>query len=145
MLERLPALRLCLGRDQVGEAFDCGEIHASVLERTTGELPGLGRPEPCEPAQRREGLAHVDFASKALSVWPAVDGDRVGEPIFVPRTPDAAEGDGWVLSVIYRGAEKRSDLAVFEATDVARGPVALVHLSHRVPAGFHGNWRPGPL
>ena len=25
-------------------------------------------------------------------------------------------------------------------TDIASGPVALVHLGHRVPDGFHGNW-----
>jgi carotenoid cleavage dioxygenase-like enzyme len=47
--------------------------------------------------------------------------------------------------VLFRGEEKRSDLAVFEATDLAKGPVALAHLSSRVPAGFHGNWRPGTL
>ena len=61
----------------------------------------------------------------------------------MPRSDDAAEGDGWVLSVVCRGDEKRSDLAVFEATDIAKGPVALAHLSSKVPAGFHGNWRPG--
>ena len=55
---------------------------------------------------------------------------------------DAAEGDGWVLSVrLSRRREARSDLAVFEATDIAKGPVALAHLSSKVPAGFHGNWR----
>ena len=50
-----------------------------------------------------------------------------------------------MLSVVYRAAERISDLAVFEATDLARGPIALAHLSSRVPAGFHGNWRPGTL
>jgi carotenoid cleavage dioxygenase len=36
------------------------------------------------------------------------------------------EGDGWVLSValpLGRG-KTRSDLAVFEATDIAKGPIA---------------------
>lgn len=33
-------------------------------------------------------------------------------PIFVKRSIDAPEGDGWLLSVIGRGAENRSDLAV---------------------------------
>jgi len=63
----------------------------------------------------------------------------------VPRNPNAAEGDGWVLSVIWRGEERRSDLAIYEANAVERGPVGIVHLAHHVPAGFHGNWRPGPL
>ena len=53
---------------------------------------------------------------------------------------DAAEGDGWLLAVIWRGAENRSDLAVFDATEIERGPIALVELPHRVPFGFHGNW-----
>ena len=39
----------------------------------------------------------------------------------------------------------QGDLAVFDATGVDKGPIALAHLSHRVPAGFHGNWRPGSL
>jgi carotenoid cleavage dioxygenase-like enzyme len=42
--------------------------------------------------------------------------------------------------VVWRAAESRSDLAVFNATDVEAGPVALVQLGHRVPDGFHGNW-----
>jgi len=96
---------------------------------------------------RTEGcqLTHYDLKTGKSVDWRPGAGDRCSEPVFVPRTPDAPEGDGWVLSVLYRAAEQRSDLAVFEATDIAKGPVALAHLSSRVPAGFHGNWRPGPL
>ncbi|HYX04638.1 MAG TPA: carotenoid oxygenase family protein, partial [Reyranella sp.] len=100
-------------------------------------------PRTGEP--RLDGITHYDLATGKNATWTAEPADRFGEPIFVPRSDDAAEGDGWVLSVLYRGAEGRSDLAVFEATDIDRGPVALAHLSSRVPAGFHGNWRPGPL
>lgn len=89
----------------------------------------------------RGGLAHIDLSSGGIVRWQPPEGDHCGEPIFVPRHADAEEGDGWLLSVIWRGADNRSDLAVFNATDLAAGPVALAHLSHRVPAGFHGNWR----
>ena len=51
-----------------------------------------------------------------------------------------AEGDGWLLAVVWRARENRSDLAVFNATDIEAGPAALVQLGHRVPDGFHGNW-----
>ena len=95
--------------------------------------------------KRREGLTHYDLKSGKNATWSAGPADRCGEPIFVPRAEGAAEGDGWLLSVVYRAEEGRSDLAVFEATDLAKGPVALAHLSSRVPAGFHGNWRPGAL
>jgi len=73
--------------------------------------------------------------------WQPEAGDYCGEPVFVPRNATAAEGDGFVLSVIFRGGAGCSDLAVFDAMNLKHGPLALAHLSHRVPAGFHGNWR----
>ena len=69
------------------------------------------------------------------------EGDVTGETVFVPRSRKAEEGDGYLLSVVYRGAENRSDLIVLDAPNVADGPVACAELPHRVPYGFHGNWR----
>jgi carotenoid cleavage dioxygenase-like enzyme len=86
------------------------------------------------------GIAHVDGQGKRLGRYLLPAGDTISEPVFVPRGPDAAEADGWLLAVVWRARENRSDLAVFNATDVAAGPVALVQLGHRVPDGFHGNW-----
>lgn len=89
----------------------------------------------------RGGLAHIDLATGRTAEWLPPNGDYCSEPVFVERHADAPEGDGWLLSVVWRGGENRSDLAVFDAADIAMGPIALAHLSHRVPAGFHGNWR----
>jgi carotenoid cleavage dioxygenase len=101
--------------------------------------------DPKRGSEASEGLVRYDLASGKSESWTAGGGDRFAEPIFVPRSETAAEGDGWIVTVIYRAAEGRSDLAVFEATDIAKGPIALAHVSARVPAGFHGNWRPGTL
>ena len=67
-------------------------------------------------------------------------GDGFSEPVFVPRSEDAAEGDGWLLATVWRAAENRSDVAVFDTAGLKNGPVATIRLPHRVPAGFHGNW-----
>jgi all-trans-8'-apo-beta-carotenal 15,15'-oxygenase len=67
-------------------------------------------------------------------------GHVAGEPIFVPRRPDAAEDDGWLLSVVYSTAEHRSRLVILDARDVERDPVAVAHLRHHVPFGFHGTF-----
>jgi carotenoid cleavage dioxygenase len=101
--------------------------------------------DPESDREQGDQLTHYDIKSGKDQDWRFARGNRMSEPVFVPRGPDAAEGDGWVLSVVYRAAQDRSDLAVFEATDIAKGPVALAHLSGRVPAGFHGNWRAGAL
>jgi carotenoid cleavage dioxygenase len=85
-----------------------------------------------------DSLVHVDFTAGARNIHTFAAGDVPGEPVFVPR--GAAEGDGWILSVVYRGADNRSDIAVFDATDMRRGPLGLARLPRRVPFGFHGNW-----
>jgi carotenoid cleavage dioxygenase len=70
-------------------------------------------------------------------------GHYPGEPIFVPRRPDAAEDDGFVLAVVFDGEARRSYLAIFDAQNVEREPLARLHLRGRVPMGFHGNYAAG--
>jgi carotenoid cleavage dioxygenase-like enzyme len=90
-----------------------------------------------------EGLVHFDLVTAQRQLYWAALGDRFSEPVFVPRAADAAEGDGWLLAVLWHAAQNRSDFLVFNAGAIGDGPVATVQLPHRVPAGFHGNWVPG--
>jgi len=66
-----------------------------------------------------------------------------GEPIFVPRSPDAAEDDGWVVLIAHDEADDRSRFVVIDGADFTGAPVAEVLLPRRVPYGAHGNWFPG--
>ncbi len=34
------------------------------------------------------------------------------------------------------------DVVIPHAQDLGAGPVATIHVPHRVPIGFHGNWIP---
>ena len=90
-----------------------------------------------------EGIVHHDTQKGRRALYHVPLGDRLSEPVFVPRAADAPEGDGWVLAMATRTQEGRSDLLVLDAQDLAAGPVATVQLSHRVPSGFHGSWIPG--
>jgi carotenoid cleavage dioxygenase-like enzyme len=62
------------------------------------------------------------------------------EPVFVPRTPEAAEDDGWVMAYVYDADRNASDVVIVAAQDFTAPPVATIHLPQRVPFGFHGNW-----
>jgi carotenoid cleavage dioxygenase len=64
------------------------------------------------------------------------------EAVFVPSSPEAAEDDGWILSLVYDADRDTSDLLVLNASDFNGEPQAVVHLPQRVPFGFHGNWVP---
>ncbi len=85
-------------------------------------------------------IAHLDLQTGRRQVYQLNGGDLTSEPVFVPRSADAAEGDGWLTAVIWRAADNRSDLAIFEAQDVEKGPIAVAEMPRRVPFGFHGNW-----
>jgi len=114
-----------------------------VDDRRAGLKSGHGWYACANPEQASEwlsGIAHVDGHGARAGRYHLPAGDTISEPVFVARGPDAAEADGWLLAVVWRARENRSDLAVFNATAIAAGPVALVHLEHRVPDGFHGNW-----
>jgi carotenoid cleavage dioxygenase-like enzyme len=87
-------------------------------------------------------VAHIDHKTGARVEYVFPAGDVPGEPVFVPRDANAPEGDGWLVAVVYRAAEDRSDFVVLDATDVEEGPIALAKLPRRVPYGFHGNWMP---
>jgi carotenoid cleavage dioxygenase-like enzyme len=88
-------------------------------------------------------LAHIDLRTGARKVRTFAPGDYVGEPIFVARAPDAPEGDGFILLLVYRAASNHSDLLVLDAQDIMGEPAAVLTLPRRVPSGFHGNWAPG--
>jgi carotenoid cleavage dioxygenase-like enzyme len=66
----------------------------------------------------------------------------VGEAVFAPAAPDAAEDDGYLLAFVHDPDRGATDLVVLAAQDVAGDPVARVHLPARVPLGFHGSWVP---
>jgi carotenoid cleavage dioxygenase len=154
---RLPNSAARLVRWTFDLAAPSNAIRRTPLDDLAGEFPrfderraGLGyRHGWFAGNSRRPGnvqfdtIAHFDTVTNRRSDYAFEAGDAPGEPIFVPRGPDAAEGDGWILSVVYRGASDTSDLCIFEAQDIARGPIAVAHVPRRVPFGFHGNWRQG--
>jgi carotenoid cleavage dioxygenase-like enzyme len=129
-----------------------GRAHEQQLDDHAVEFPRhderlIGRPHRFGYAATFDALRHgpaikYDLARGTTDVHD-YGRDRVTlEPVFVPRTPDAAEDDGWILSYVYDGTTGRSDVVILHAQDFTGSPIATVHLPDRVPFGFHGNWVP---
>ncbi len=93
-------------------------------------------------ADGSSSTGRVDFETGKLDAWSPGPGDTVQECQFVPRAPDSAEGDGWLLVPVARVSQGRSDLVVLDAQDLAAGPVATIKLPIRVRSTFHGTWVP---
>ena len=88
------------------------------------------------------GMVRYDAVTGEALVVDHGPGRSAAEAVFVPRSADAAEDDGWYLSYVYDASADRSELVVQDASAPAEEPVARVHLPTRVPMGFHGNWIP---
>lgn len=115
-------------------------------ERFTASRYRHGYIAAASQRQRGDGglfheITHLDLDSGRINTWDAGFGNGVSEPVFVPAHQHSAEGEGWLLANVYLAAERRSDLVILNAEAVQDGPVATVHLDHRVPFGFHGSWR----
>jgi carotenoid cleavage dioxygenase-like enzyme len=83
-------------------------------------------------------LRKYDFAGGASSEHVFGDGRTPGEAVFVPA--GSGEDAGYLMCYVYDSARDASDFVVLDASDIAKPPVAVVHLPVRVPLGFHGNW-----
>lgn len=67
-------------------------------------------------------------------------GRHPGEFVFVPRAAAGAEDDGWLIGLVVDMNDQTTELTILNADDFSGPPQAVVHLPHRVPPGFHGNW-----
>ncbi len=84
----------------------------------------------------------LDHRSGGIDKFSAGDSHGVSEPQFVPRSPDAPEGDGYLIGVVNDFRSMRSELVVVDAMDLAAGAVARVKLPFRLHMQVHGWWVP---
>jgi carotenoid cleavage dioxygenase len=84
-------------------------------------------------------IAH-DLIAGTREVRDFGPGRLPGEFVFVPRSADAPEGDGWLMGLVIDTSREATELVILDAKDFTGPAVATVHLPHRIPPGFHGNW-----
>jgi carotenoid cleavage dioxygenase-like enzyme len=63
-----------------------------------------------------------------------------GEFVFVPARADAGESEGWLIGLVIDRNTETTDLVILDADRFEDAPIASIHIPHRVPPGFHGNW-----
>lgn len=136
-----------------------GKVRAERLDDRSQEFPRyderlIGRPHrfgytaafdvDTDDGVRFGPLLKHDLAAGTTEVHDEGLARMFMEPVFVPRSPDSAEDDGWIMAYAYDASTDRSDVVILHAQDFAGDPVATIHLPSRVPFGFHGNWVPDP-
>jgi len=102
----------------------------------------MGCPSPADPVRWKPVCyARVDHQTRDVVMWQAPPDVSLGEPVFVPKRPDAREGEGYLLGVGWHHNEAlRSDLFIFDAERVGEGPLATVHLPVQAAPQIHSWW-----
>ena len=83
----------------------------------------------------------IDTAAPAIGLFViALRTTPMNRPWFAEADNAKAEDDGYVVVFQWNNALQRQTLDIFDARDIAQGPVAQVELPQRLPAGFHACW-----
>ncbi len=58
----------------------------------------------------------------------------------MPRAPDPAEGDGYLMASVSRWAENLGEYVIFDTYDIAAGPVCRIEIPLLLGFTPHGHW-----
>ncbi|UUQ67976.1 carotenoid oxygenase family protein [Pseudomonas fuscovaginae UPB0736] len=85
-------------------------------------------------------LTHMNVRTGESESWFAGDSECFQEPIFVPRSADAPEGDGYVMALLNHITVHSTELVVLDSLNMAAGPIARIKLPLRMRMSLHGSW-----
>jgi carotenoid cleavage dioxygenase-like enzyme len=84
-------------------------------------------------------LAHLNTRTEEVEYFDPGEDRHVAEPIFVPRSEKAEEGDGWVMVMVTRRPTRSSELVILDTRSFSK-PTAVIKLPFMLAMQVHGNW-----
>lgn len=87
-----------------------------------------------------QGIAKLDVESGDVETWMPESFEFCGEPMYAPRhrQESVAEDNGYILSVLWNGRTKESELIILESNNITAGPVTRIQLGMAIPHGLFG-------
>jgi carotenoid cleavage dioxygenase len=95
---------------------------------------------PYEIPATFDALVKYDLDTGAYERFDYGRGIFGSEAPFAPRAGGSGEDDGYVVTFVTDTNDWTSACWVFDASAIAKGPLAKVKVPHRMPAGFHALW-----
>jgi carotenoid cleavage dioxygenase-like enzyme len=85
-------------------------------------------------------IGHFTWDGKTKDVWWAGPTTTFQEPAFIPKSGTEKEGEGYLIALLNHLDVLRNDILIFDALEVGKGPISVVHLPFKVRLGLHGNF-----
>ncbi|MBU9172094.1 carotenoid oxygenase family protein [Burkholderia gladioli] len=114
-------------------------VFVPTLDRSKLTTDKNGRPMPVMFNQ----LSRFDLETGARESYYPGPAATFQDPVFVPRSADAAEGDGFLIAILNYPLERRSELVVLNSLSLEAGPIARIKLPLRMRLGIHSAWIDG--
>ncbi|CAM9565479.1 unnamed protein product [Chrysoparadoxa australica] len=105
-------------------------IYASIGSDTTKASP-------------LQGLVKVDAETGESSLWFPEPHQFLSEPAWADKAGsgnDQEEDDGYLMTFLFDGKDMRSEVVLFDAKDITKGPICRMGLRNFVPHGLHGTF-----
>src|SRR5205807_6895734 len=93
---------------------------------------------PASPGGLQQKIIRLDLRTGRAAEHDFAPNGYVGEPIFIASGASPEEDAGHIVTLVFDSRTKRTDIAILDARDLAAKPLAVAHLRHHVPFGFHG-------
>ena len=87
-----------------------------------------------------DSVIHFDTATGKEDIYHFGNGAACGELIFAPKLGSTGEGDGYAMTLVRPPNSSRTELVIFDAQDLAAGPLARAIVPYGIPSGFHCNF-----
>ncbi|EOD43887.1 putative lignostilbene dioxygenase protein [Neofusicoccum parvum UCRNP2] len=118
---------------RIDERFMTHDYEWVVLDVILPETPGVVVP------LHLNGLAMVNTKNGETRYFNPGGDCHLQEPVFIPRSEDAPQGDGWVMAMVERKQEKVSELVLLDTRNFET-PVAIIRMPFSMMTQVHGNW-----
>ena len=89
------------------------------------------------------GIKKFDLQTGETTRYEYGEGRYGGEVHFAARQNDQSEDDGYLVVFIQDLVKDRSECALFDAQDIAKGPITQIILPERIQTGTHACWVEG--
>jgi carotenoid cleavage dioxygenase-like enzyme len=85
-------------------------------------------------------IGHFTWDGLRKDVYWAGPTTTFQEPVFCPKAGSEKEGEGYLIALLNHLDVLRNDILIFDALELAKGPIAVIHLPFKLRLGVHGNF-----
>lgn len=140
-----PAARTVIRNIVDADSQEFPRINEQYIAKPYRYAYAMALPEGFDAASPNQSkLYKHDLKTGKRQIHDFGKGRLTGEFTFVPRAGAAAgvqaEDHGWLMGYIVNIADNSSDFVILDAANFEGEAVASIHIDHRIPPGFHGNW-----